>query len=101
MTANQMYRKYKNEGGTLTFKQWVDREKKKNFMSFDGQSNVPVNKPMTDSINQVLDELHKEAGLKTGLENKYIFGVNRNIWIVAGVVTVVVIGVVVYNKTKK
>lgn len=101
MTANKMYKQYKKSGGTLVFKDWLDREKKKNFLNFEGQSTVPVNKPLTDSINQALDELHKESGLKTGLENKYIFGLNKNIWIAAGIATVIIVGVVVYNKTKK
>ena len=31
LTANQLYKQYKDDGGTLVFSKWLDREKKKVF----------------------------------------------------------------------
>lgn len=101
MTANEAYREYKNDGGTLSFAEWIDREKKKSFLNFDGTVSVPVNKPLTDSINKTLEEIRRQGGLKTGLENKYIFGVHKNVWIGIGVVAVVATAIIVIRKSKK
>lgn len=101
MTANQKYRDYKKNGGTLVFKEWIDRERKKNFLNLDGTADVPLNKPLTDSINAAIKDLHQDGGLQTDLENKYIFGINRNVLIVAGVVILVGTGFLIYKKMSK
>lgn len=101
MTANQAYKEYKKGGGTLCFSEWLDREKKKMFLNFDGTSSVLENKPLTDSINKTLDQIRRQGGLKTGLENKYIFGVNRNVWIGIGVAAVVATAIIIIRKNKK
>jgi hypothetical protein len=101
-TANQAYREYKKgHENPLPFAEWMQREKTKGFLNYDGSVSIPVNKPLTDSINQALENIHKQAGLKTGLENKYIFGIPRTAWIIGGVLAVGAIGYVIYNHTKK
>lgn len=101
--ANQLYKEYKAGGGTLSFKKWIDREKKKNFMNAIGDfgNEVPMNKPLTDSIQRTLDELHREGGYQDTLNKKYILGVNRNVMIGIGVVSVIGIGYLIYKQVKK
>lgn len=101
-TANQKYKEYKQGGGTLVFKEWIDRERKKNFLNLDGTVDVPINKPLTDSINAAIQDLNKAGGVQTDLENKYIFGINRKVLILAGVgIIVTVAGVIIYKKMHK
>lgn len=95
-TANVMWRKYKKEGGTLSFRAWIDREKAKGFQNFTGQSLIPVNQPLTDSLNRTLALLHPKV--QTKLENKYILGVDRNLWIIGGVTLIVIGGIIIYYK---
>lgn len=101
MGANQLYKKYKADGGTLGFKEWITREKKKRFVNFDGNAVIPENKSLTDSLQKTLDSIHRKAGLKTDLENKYILGIHRGVWIGLGVALVVTTGVIIYKKTRK
>lgn len=101
MTANQLYRQYKKGGGTLSFAEFMSREKTKKFVNFDGQATVPENKPLSDSINQVLDKIHQQSGLKTGIENKYILGIHRGIWIGVAVLGTGLIVWSIYKHSKK
>ena len=101
-TANQLYKEYKVAGGTRTFKGWVEREKRKGFLNYEGQPNIPVNKPLNDSIQAAIKDLHNQAGYTDDLQNKYIFGVHRNVWwIIAGVAAGTAIVLVIYHKTHK
>lgn len=97
--ANKMWKEYKQAGGTLSFAAWMDREKKKSFHNLTGNTNdIPENKPLTDSINQVLNEIHKNDGLQTTTSSKYVLGVNRNVMIAVGVtVAVVGVGLIIYH----
>lgn len=101
MTANQLYKAYKKDGGTLSFAEFMSREKTKKFVNFDGESTVPENKPLSDSINQVLSKIHQQSGLKTDIENKYIFGIHRGVWIGAGIVGAGLIAWSIYKHSKK
>lgn len=87
-TANGTYKEYRKKGGTLGFKDWIQREKTKGFLNADGTATVPSNAPLTDSVASAIAELHIAGGEQTGLDNKYIFGINRNVLIVAGLVAV-------------
>jgi hypothetical protein len=99
MTANQAFKNYRKSGGTLPFAQWMDREKRKGFLNAIGS--VPTNRPLTDSIQQTLDEMHREGGYQDTASNDYILGVNKWIWIGLGVTAAAVIGFTVYQKMKK
>jgi len=59
LTANQLFKIYKNEGGTLDFKAWLTREKKKGTFSADGS--------LSNEINNVLNDLRKKDVNKTVL----------------------------------
>jgi len=101
MTANQLYKKYRKEGGQLSFAEYMSREKAKKFVNFEGDSNVPMNKPLSDSISQVLNKVHQQSGLKTDIEGKYILGIHRGVWIGAAVVGAGLIAWSIYKHSKK
>ena len=98
-TANQMYKQYKANHGTLTFKEWVTREKKKGFLNATGDSTPPVNQPLNDSIASVVDQLHQEGGEQSTLNSDYILGIPKRTLIITGIVGVVlIVGVIIYKK---
>lgn len=101
MTANKQYKEYKKTGGTLGFTEWINREKKKGFVNFDGSVSVPQNTKLTDSLNNVISDLRKKSGYKETVENKYIFGVHKSAWISVGIIGLCVAGYVVYKNKKK
>ncbi len=101
MTANAKYKEYKNQGGEMTFKDWLNWSKQRGFKNANGAAEVPVNKPLADSINKVINDMHRSAGYQSDLSNRYIFGIHKNYWIVAGVVTVGIIGYSIYKKKSK
>jgi hypothetical protein len=99
--ANQLYKDYRKEGGTLNFAGWINREKKKGFLNATGDVQIPLNQPLSDSISRTLDSMHRQAGYQDSLSNEYVLGVNRNVWIGIGIVAAVGIGYLIYQKTKK
>ncbi len=101
MTANKAYKIYKNGGGTLSFAEFIDREKKKNFLNFEGEKNVLTNKPLSDSINQTLANIHKQSGYKDEIEGTYIFGIHKNVLIAAGLVTAITVAYLIYKNNTK
>jgi len=99
--ANQIYwKEYRKQGGTLSFKEWMDREKKKGFVNLDGATGVPENRPLTDSIQKTLDAMHRGQGFQDQLGGKYVLGVHRTFWICLGVAAAATVGIIIYQKTK-
>lgn len=49
LTANQLFKKYKEEGGTLNFSDWLTREKTKGIF--------PLNSGLNEEINLTLNNL--------------------------------------------
>lgn len=98
-TANSLYREYKKDGGKLTFREWITREKgvAKNFTG----ATAPLNKPLTDSLDKTLAQIRGTNNLQTNLQNKYVLGIDKNLLIIAGVTLVVVGGIIVYKKMSK
>lgn len=101
MTANQQYKKYRKEGGTLSFAEYMTRERAKGFLNMDGQYMPPVNKPLNDSIQDTLMKMRKSVGYKDAVENKYVLGIHKNIWIGVIAVSAISIGYAIYKKSKK
>ena len=98
-SANQLW---KESGTTLSFKDFISREKAKGFLNQTGSADIPSNKPLTDSINQVLDQMHKTSGLQTNLNNKYILGINKNVLIIVGIAALATTAILIYkHKMKK
>lgn len=85
-------------GGHLSFAEWITKEKE-NFLNWNSSTAI-TNKPLSDSINNVLDKIHRDAGYKEKVENKYILGINKNILIAAGVLIVAGTVYFIYKKSK-
>lgn len=101
-SANQTWKELKAKGETtLDFLPWLKREKTKGFKNFDGGTEIPVNKPLNDSIQKVIGELHTTGGLKTKAGQDYILGIPKKVLIGAGIVAVVITAVIIYKKTRK
>lgn len=82
LTANQLYKQYREEGGTLNFSEWLNREKKKGVF--------PINKEVNDEVYMALNGMNEEP--------KRFFGLPTTPLIIMGVV---IIGAVVYYKMMK
>jgi len=80
-SANQLWRE---SGTTLSFKDWLNREKKK-FVNFNGDANVMmVNRPLNTQIKDTLSSIRESVGYKKEGEGKTVFGMNKNILIFLG-----------------
>ncbi len=84
-SANQLWRE---SGTTLSFKDWLNREKRK-YVNFNAEQEkqqvMMVNKPLNDTIQKTLGDIKKEVGYKTEASGKSVFGVNKTIIILVGV----------------
>jgi hypothetical protein len=87
--------KWKESGTTLSYKEWRIREDEK-MASFDGV----LPSPTTDNIQNATKELQTKGGYKTELSNKTVFGINKYLLILGGVVIVGAIGYQIYKKNK-
>lgn len=90
MTANQMY---KNSGSTLTFTEWLNREKQKGVV-------IPQ-QGVTDKID---DELQKQLDgdevnfIKSG--EKTVLGLNKTMLIISTLIVLGAVGYTIYRKRK-
>lgn len=91
-SANQRYKEYKASGGNMSFKNWVQRENEIQFLNWTGA---------TDTLQAAVMDLHKQAGLKTELEHKYIFGIDRRYLIAGSIALVLIGGFLIYKNAKK
>lgn len=48
LTANQLFKEYKDEGGTLNFSDWLTREKTKGIFPINSNLNQEVSKKLID-----------------------------------------------------
>lgn len=87
LTANQLYKIYKEEGGTKTFSEWLTREKTKGVFPLNGEVNEEVQK----SIKTV-----KEDDM-----NKTVLGFPVKTLVIVGVVIVGAIAISAYLKNKQ
>ena len=92
-SANQLW---KESGTTLSFKQWLNREKIK-FSNTDG-ANLILNKPLNDEIMETISFTGPET--ETSKKNPFgtTLGVNNVIWVVAALA---VGGLIIYQFAKK
>src|SRR3954469_24100917 len=97
-SANQVWKRLKQSGQTtLSFKPWLDREKKKGFKNFDGDVSVPVNTYLNQAVQQAISNVDKPS---TDSKRKYILGAPKAVWIGLGAGLVIIVGVIVYKKIK-
>ena len=48
LTANQLFKQYKDEGGILNFSDWLSREKKKGVFPLNANLNEDINKKLLE-----------------------------------------------------
>lgn len=98
-SANQLWRESQT---TLSFKEWLNREKEKfaNFNGNDGGSFIP-NVPLQNKISETLNDIKRDVGYKTSTDKNKVFGLDKSVLIVAGVIIVGAIGFRIYQKYKK
>jgi hypothetical protein len=86
LTANQLYKIYKDEGGTLNFSNWLTREKTKGIF--------PLNGSLNDEVQKVIIKEKKED------MNKTVLGFPVRTLVIVGVVIIGAIVVAKYVKNK-
>jgi hypothetical protein len=91
--------RWKESGTTLSYKEWRKREDDK-MASFDG---MPTKLTMegTDNLKSAREELLKKSGYQTDISNKTIFGINKYVIIIGGIIIVGAIGYKIYQNRKK
>ncbi|MEY2702299.1 MAG: hypothetical protein RLY43_932 [Bacteroidota bacterium] len=100
-SANQRYKESKS---TLSFKDWLTREKQIYYHSFDGNSSknsMLLNVPLNDSVQSTLADIRKDAGMKEDVSGKTTFGVNNAVYVVAGIVALGIVATIIYKHYKK
>lgn len=83
-TANQLYKQYKDEGGTLNFSGWIDREKRKGVF--------PINANLNDEVYMALN------GMNDSEKSKTILGFPKSTLIIMGAV---IVGAIVISQIMK
>lgn len=83
-SANSLYKEYKNSGGTLSFKDFIQREKDKGVF--------PINLQLNEEVQQTLNEYRMKKQEKKPAE---ILGLPVNTLVIAG--SIIVIAVVTYK----
>jgi hypothetical protein len=84
-TANQLYRE---SGSTLSFKEWIEREKAK--------GTEMINQEIADAI----DRLQAGESQTQDVPNTTWYGLNKNVWIFGGLVVAGAIAYTIYKKRK-
>ena len=99
-TANQMWKEYVAGGGELNFKDWISSEKKRSFLNATGTSQPPINRQLTDSIQQSVEQLRAEGGYQDKISDDYILGIPKKHLVTAGlIVSTAIIGYIIYKQS--
>ena len=85
LTANQLFKEYKDEGGTLNFSDWLTREKTKGIF--------PINSNLNQEVGKKLIDLKEEEMSKT------VLGFPVSTLLIAG--GVIIVAIVAVNVLKK
>lgn len=102
-------KRWKESGSTLTFKEWIDRENKKNepfegdFIPFQGETKL--NSVGSDSIKKVIDaakqDLVEASGYKTATNSSNVLGLNKGVLVFSTLLIVGSLSFYLYSKYKK
>jgi len=102
-------KRWKESGSTLTFKEWIDRENKKNA-PFEGdfipfKEETKVNAVGGDSIRQTIDaakqDLIDASGYKIEADKSNILGLNKGVLVFSTLLIVGSLSFYFYKKYKK
>jgi len=105
-------KRWKESGSTLTFKDWIDRENKKNesfsgnFIPFaeEGISAVPnisFKEVIDDTINEAKQDLSDASGYKATSNSSNVLGLNKGVLVFSTLLIVGSISFYLYSKYKK
>jgi hypothetical protein len=108
-------KRWKESGSTLSFKEWIERENRKNepeevnFLPFVGDtirqaSPIKVDTSIIEkTIQEATDDLVKTSGYKTISDEKSstIFGLDKNILLFSTILIAGSVGFYFYSKYKK
>jgi hypothetical protein len=86
LTANQLFKQYKDDGGTLNFSNWLSREKKKGIFPL----NQNLNEEVYMALNGIMDNSKKSDGRILGFPKSVLF-----------ITGAVIIGAIVYTQVMK
>jgi len=102
-------KRWKESGSTLTFKEWIDRENKKNqefegnFIPFQGVTKV--NQVGSDSIKKTIDEAKQDlidaSGYKVETNKSNVLGLNKGVLVFSTLLIVGSLSFYFYQKYKK
>jgi hypothetical protein len=66
LTANQLYKNYKINGGNLKFSDWINTQKNNGI--------YPLNKELDSEVNNKLHELETDKNDNNSFQELYLFG---------------------------
>jgi hypothetical protein len=104
-------KRWKESGSTLTFKEWIDRENKKNepfegdFIPFKQEEIAMVNAVGSDSISQTIEaakqDLIDASGYKSASSKSNVLGLNKGVLVFSTLLIVGSLSYYFYQKYKK
>ena len=112
-------KRWKESGSTLTFKEWIDRENKKNqefegnFIPFQGETKVnqvgsnlvSSDSVGSDSIKRTIDEAKQDlidaSGYKVETNKSNVLGLNKGVLVFSTLLIVGSLSFYFYQKYKK
>jgi hypothetical protein len=97
-SANQLW---KESGTTLSFKEWITREKAKYSNFTDEEKKFILNKPLNENIESTLSYMDKKPNVQTQVRKGKTFGIPNYLIIGVGVIFAGVIAYQVYKYNKK
>ena len=101
-SASRMYREYKRNSGTLTWPQWLDRQKEKTFAaSGEDDDIVMIDRTLNDSVHAAIKDSLITAGLKTKESGKTIFGIDKTVVIIGSLLLLAGTTYLIYYNIKK
>lgn len=100
-SANEAYREYKKRGGTLSFSEFIKREKEKLF-SADGLTNgmILINKELNNEVQSSINQALSEGGLKKEVNTSKILGINKTVFFIGSGIVLLSVASILYIKYK-
>ena len=102
-------KRWKESGSTLSFKEWIDRENKKNepfnvdFIPYKEEEKL--NAVGSDSIQKTIEEakaeLIKSSGYKSEADKNNVLGLNKGVLVFSTLLIVGSLSFYLYSKYKK
>ena len=96
-TANQLWKESRT---TLSFKDWITREKEK-YSNYGGdEEKIISNKPLQDTLQKGIADMRARSGYKTDISKNKTFGIPNILIIGVGVAVLGYVGYRFYKNYK-